>query len=123
MPFDLKTPNHEAIASKNDEFRKLVCDLVPTPMGKIRFTTGFRSLPFEIQAHIRTMIRLLQPEHFEVGNNPYGERDFGMVMSADCGKVFWKIDYYADKECVGGVPDEDKIDAYRVMTLMLAEEY
>ena len=95
---NLLTPNHAAIAAKNDEFRKLVCDLVPTPMGKIRCTPGFQALPFSTQAHIRTMVRLLEPEHFEAGNNPYGERDFGQVNSVDretsdevlAVRVFWK---------------------------------
>ena len=39
-------------------------------------------------------------------------------------KLFWKIDYYADKSCTGGSEDaSDPAHCFRVLTIMLASEY
>ena len=60
-------------------------------------------------------------DDFTPGNDPYDEHDFGAVEVAGVGKVFFKIDYYADETLTAGA--ENPENAYRVMTLMLASEY
>lgn len=59
---------------------------------------------------------------FDVGNDPYGEHDFGAV-SVDDERLFWKIDYY-DQSMQHGSPDPaDAAVTERVLTVMLADEY
>jgi hypothetical protein len=61
---------------------------------------------------------------FTEGNDPWGEHDFGWFEVSAVGKVFWKIDYYADPELAEGSPDPaDPLRCFRVLTVMLAEEY
>ncbi|OLF78052.1 hypothetical protein AWH62_03180 [Maricaulis sp. W15] len=61
---------------------------------------------------------------FTEGNDPYGERDFGGFTIECAGRLFWKIDYYADRACDSGSEDPADPDrSYRVLTIMLAEEY
>lgn len=45
-------------------------------------------------------------------------------MDAVPEKIFWKIDYYADKSCTEGAEDpSDAARSFRVLTIMLASEY
>lgn len=54
----------------------------------------------------------------------YGEHDFGSIDHPVIGKIFWKIDYYADSACVFGSEDpSDPTKSYRVLTIMLVFEY
>ena len=60
-------------------------------------------------------------DNFTPQDDPYSEHDFGAVDVPGVGKVFWKIDYYADETLTAGA--ENPENAYRVLTLMLASEY
>ena len=61
---------------------------------------------------------------FTEDNDPYGERDFGAITRDSGGKVFWKVDCYADASCSAGAEDPvDPDKSYRLLTVMLAEEY
>ena len=54
-------------------------------------------------------------------NDPHGEHDFGSIQLDGCLKVFWKIDDYSDASMDSGA--DDKLNAYRVRVIMLADEY
>ncbi len=61
---------------------------------------------------------------FSEDNDPHGEHDFGGFDIHGVGKVFWKIDYYADAKCEWGSEEPSDITrCYRVLTIMRAEEY
>ncbi len=56
------------------------------------------------------------------GNDPYSERDFG-VIDLDGIRYFWKIDYYDRKLKMHSPNEADPSVTTRVLTAMLAEEY
>lgn len=62
-------------------------------------------------------VRLYPAQEFEENS----EHDFG-VVHVDGHKLFWKIDYYQDSDCDSGA-DSPAEKCYRVLTVMLAEEY
>ena len=107
----------EQIAKRNDEFRQGIPHN-NNPVGTVRMTPGI-----EFMDHVDYLLTLRAVKdfnEFEEGDDPYGEHDFGMVM-VNGNKVFWKIDYYDSDKCEFGT--EDKLKAYLVLTIMLAEEY
>ena len=96
--------------------------------GKAVMTKAIASLGSMACAWIYKQIA--EFDNFNEGNDPYGEHDFGSVTVAvsdlltgedETHKVFWKIDYYADAGMEYGT--EDKLGCYRVLVIMLAEEY
>jgi hypothetical protein len=59
---------------------------------------------------------------FDERNDPYGEHDFGSFTIAG-EQLFWKLDYY-DLDLQMASPDPtDPTVTFRVLTIMLAEEY
>ena len=90
----------------------------PQPNGKAVMTRSVAALPPNLQAYLFHAVAT--DTNFRDGNDPYGEHDFGVVKSGDM-KFYWKIDYYEDAEMEFGT--EDKVNAYRVLMIMLAEEY
>ena len=59
---------------------------------------------------------------FTEDNDPYGERDFG-VIKLNGNTFFWKFDYY-DVDLQMHSPDpSDATVTTRVLTVMLADEY
>lgn len=118
--------NAKRTAQLNDELRTRAGLLVPAgngrPKGLIVITRGVCELPFAMQAEI--MARLRSFDDFSEGDDPYGEHDFGAFDVEHVGKVFWKIDYYADDRLDYGSEDpSDPAKSFRVLTIMLAEEY
>ena len=105
------------IAKRNDAFRKKVMS-TPQPDGKAVMTRGVAALPSNLQAWLFHAVAT--DTNFPAGNDPYGEHDFGVVVSGDM-QFYWKIDYYADAAMEFGT--EDKVNAYKVLVIMLAEEY
>ena len=106
------------IAQKNDEFRKAILTNPQNEGGKAVLTAGIAGLDTDELAEVLTAVKNFS--EFSVDNNPHGENDFGSV-TVDGEKVFWKIDYYADKNIDCGT--EDTRNAYRVLTIMFASEY
>lgn len=110
------------IALTNDIFRTLI------PGGPIRgipgqavVTRGVADLGHRFVTAVGEAI--IDFDDFTEDNDPYGEHDFG-VVEVEGEQVFWKIDYYADDTCTLGSDDPaDCTQTYRVMTVMLAEEY
>ena len=90
--------------------------------GQIILTKGIASLS---QTHVSSVLNDVREfNRFLQDNDPYGEHDFGSLDYPDIGKVFWKIDYYADAECrLGSENPSDTTKSYRVLTIMLASEY
>ena len=110
----------QSIAEINDRFRKAVF-FRPQPNGKLVFTQGIASLP---EDSVKTIFRAVASQtKFDEGNDPHSEHDFGAVDLPAVPKVFWKIDYYASRACEYGAEKPADSSTYRVMTIMLAEEY
>lgn len=114
----------ELIARQNDLFRSqrtvrvLGEKAVP---GCMYITAGIDALPALDKAGI--MGAVFGFDTFTPDNDPYGEHDFGAFEHAGK-KIFWKIDYYSDSTMRCGSEDPaDPAQTYRVLTIMLAEEY
>ena len=118
---------HQRIQAKNDAFRKAVM-FAPQPDGKAVMTRGVAGLGNMVCAWIYKQIA--EFDNFNEDNDPSGDHDFGSVSVSvsnlitgedETHKVFWKIDYYADADMEFGA--ENKLDCYRVLVIMLSEEY
>ena len=114
----------ERIAVLNDRFRSRIgiplygASVVP---GTFVITAGIAALAPELKFAICERVR-----NFDAfsEDDPHGERDFGAFDVRGVGKVSWKIDYYADASMESGTEDPaDMAKSYRVLTIMLAEEY
>ncbi len=120
----------ERIARLNDRARQamgLACVAVATE--------GFRSLPEAEQSRVRELVETY--DAFTPDNDPYGERDFGVIYRDADGrwttsypalgkpteKVFWKIDAYDRALRFGSEDPANPAVTRRVLTIMLASEY
>jgi hypothetical protein len=83
-------------------------------------TRGVRSLPnYETGAVLKALAAF---DHFDVANDPHGERDFGDLDAFEQ-TLLWKVDYY-DRELTYASPDPaDPSVTSRVLTIMLESEY
>jgi hypothetical protein len=106
------------LAAANDAFRRALGD-TPDHPGKMLFTAGLSEQPVPFVFAVLKTIR--DATDFPEGDDPYGEHDFGAIEHEGV-KVFWKIDYYADAECEHGAETPAQ-GCYRVLTVMLADEY
>jgi hypothetical protein len=119
-----ETPNAQQIAALNDEFRARVGVPVfdPRVPGLVLMTRGIGALSPADQ--IAVWFKVCDFDAFTPDNDPHGEHDFGAITLAGVGKIFWKIDYYADASMTYGSEDPaDLAKTFRVLTIMLAEEY
>ena len=83
-------------------------------------TSGVAALPVEAQrAAVRALVSF---DGFNPGDDPYGEHDFGAFELPGVGRLFFKIDYYADERMKQGV-ERPETGCYRCLVLMKAEEY
>ena len=111
---------------RNDIFRKAVLSR-PQTRGKVAFTQGVRALPKDVFQQVINEIKTYSD--FPAGNDPHKEHDFGVVQLEGHPKVYWKIDYFENANCdmpeneEWGENESDFLTAYRLMTVMLAEEY
>lgn len=88
--------------------------------GVVLCSAGVVAMPDATRSSALQAVRAFN--RFDGDNDPYGEQDFGEVISGDR-RMFFKIDYY-DREMTGGSPDpSDAAVTTRVLTVMLAEEY
>ena len=115
----------EQIAALNDQFRFnfFVPTFGPRPVpGRIVCTRGISALPPQTQICIWSAVSEFKDF---TEDDIYGEHDFGAIrMEGVPEKIFWKIDYYADKSCALGAEDpSDPARSFRVVTIMLASEY
>lgn len=120
----------EATASLND--------LARTAMGvacRLVATQGILALPQADQSRLRELV-----ETYDVwgdGNDPYAERDFGVIYEARgigwtttkpadddiLERVLWKIDYYDLTLKWGSEAPWNSAVTARVLTIMLGSEY
>lgn len=103
-----------SIRTQNDAFRTSFVG------GRIMLTNGVNGLA---ENDRQAVVKAVQAfADFTLGNDPYGEHDFGAVTVNDA-VFFWKIDYY-DHDLRNGSPDPaDDAVTCRVLTVMRAEEY
>ena len=106
------------IAEKNDAFRKASLTR-PQPDGKAVMTRGIADLPAKTRLQVLANVHACT--HFPKADDPYGEHDFGVVALPGVPRIFWKIEYFADEQMEFGA--EDPLHCYRIMKIMLAEEY
>ena len=122
MSDDVQAPSPvpAAIAGLNDRFRRLGgASGVP---GRMFMTRGISALPHDVQLAIIRGVATF--DAFTPDNDPYGEHDFGAIEVPQVGRVFWKVDYYADARLdAGSEAPEDPSRSFRVLTIMLASEY
>lgn len=113
--------NAKRTAQLNDQLRAALGLLSDVP-GMMVMTLGIANLPDEAKLEVLQSVRDFSD--FTEDNDPYGEHDFGAFNHHLAGKIFWKIDYYSDEDCEIGSPDPASTDlSYRVLTIMLADEY
>ena len=108
-----------SVQQLNDTFRKSILR-GKRPDGKAVMTQGVKTLGNLARAYL--FQRIINHSHFPNGDDPYGEHDFGVIEAIDWfPKVYWKIDYYENSDIEYGT--DDKINCYRVLVIMLADEY
>lgn len=68
--------------------------------------------------------RLINETPIDPGNDPHGERDFGVVTYLDR-KILWKVDVYENDGTFqwGAAEPWDAATSYRIVTIMLATDY
>ena len=121
----------DRVAKLNDKFRREVLSQGTSDKGKCLLTPGVQALDKGYLVIICADICNfgMHKEHedqdvwdseSEDTNDPYATHDFGCLSLSDP-KIFWKIDYYEDATMEYGT--RDMINAYRVLTIMLASEY
>jgi len=104
----------DTIQYKNDAFRKTFIG------GKVMLTSGVQN-----DDNLDKVIQAVKSfDKFTEDNDPYQEHDFGKI-TINGEDYFWKIDYYENSNCKYGFSfEEGKADtAFRVLTIMLADEY
>ncbi len=103
------------IAELNDQFRKHGIG-----NGRIVVTRTVRELGPEFE--LAALLKVQEFDAFTTGNDPYGERDFGS-FELQGHQVFWKLEYYDLTLTQGSEDPSDPLQTYRVLTIMLAEDY
>lgn len=119
----------ERIALLNDLAREGIgtaCNLL--------VTVGILALPYDDQSRIKALVKSYNG--FDSENDPYGERDFGVIYQCadhswtwerprfgERERVFWKIDYLDWDTAQASEDPADPFVTARVLTIMLAEEY
>jgi len=111
------------IAALNDQCRRELATFGQGAIpGRCVVTSGIAEQGPAFQLDITT--RVIAYDDFSEDSDPYGEHEFGVIDHPTAGKVFWKIDYYADSSCQWGSEyPEDPQRSFRVLTIMLAHEY
>ena len=107
------TDRRDAIARLNDAFRESFIG------GRVFLTRGVAELDLASQARLVTAVKTAPTD---IGNDPWGEHDFG-ALDHQGDRYFWKIDYYAlDSETLSSDPSDPAVTR-RVLTVMRADEY
>ena len=72
----------------------------------------------------RSLRQLINETPIDPGNDPHGERDFG-VVEFEGHKIFWKVDVYANDGTLswGSETPWDAQLSFRIVTIMLASDW
>lgn len=112
---------------KNDQFRQAIITHPVSTTGKYVLTRGVAVLtPYN---RTRVLHAVKTDTTFTEDNDPHEEHDFGVIELLGIPKIFWKIDYFESEKMdipedpEWGEREEDFINAYRLLTIMLADEY
>ncbi|PZQ46307.1 MAG: hypothetical protein DI556_20755 [Rhodovulum sulfidophilum] len=111
------------IAEQNDRFR-MSWGADGTVLGRIVMTSGIAALG--AVAILRLVAAVRAFAEFSEDNDPWGQRDFGIVSVEQGGeaiRVYWKLDLYDADYTFGSEAPEDPERTRRVLTLLLPEEY
>ena len=113
------------IAQYNDAFRRnagLVSSQQAQPIpGDVVMTAGIATLTPAQRLNVMASVR--EFDHFTEENDPYGEHDFGSFELEGIGRILWKMDYYDPSLEYGSEDPADLALTWRILTIMLAEEY
>lgn len=112
------------ISELNDQLRRTVglpALKEPVVPGMAVMTAGVDALSPLQKMDILKQVR--EFDAFTEDNNPWGERDFGILSVEDVGSVYWKIDYYDPSLTYGSDDPADLSKTMRVLTILLASEY
>jgi len=105
----------KTIQELNDSFRQ------SGKGGGVVITCRIDKLPAEDKQEILGKVRYFSD--FNEDNDPNGEHDFG-CFEHNSNKIFWKIDYYSNEIMERGSEDPgDPNQTFRLLTIMLADEY
>ena len=111
----------ERIRTLNDQFRAGLGTGFGIA-GMVATTAGIAGLTDDQKAEILMKVR--EFDDFTPDNDPYGEHDFGSFDVEGVGKVFWKIDYYADNRMESGAEDPaDPTQSFWSLMVMFSHEY
>lgn len=105
----------ETIRKLNDAFR---CHGVGCGRTMVTHSIADLGPAFQLAAHLA--VRSFNA--FSADNDPHGEHDFGS-FDLQGQKCFWKIDYYDHSLKAGSEDPSDPLRTFRVLTIMLAEDY
>lgn len=99
----MSSDRSQRIAALNDRFRTAAGHPNCGVPGIFSMTRGVADLGPASAGKIIRLVRAFND--FSKGNDPYKEHDFGALDVEGVGKVFWKIDYYADQSMIFGAED------------------
>lgn len=108
-------PSSVRIRELNDRFRR---DGIGN--GSVLVTAGVQASGAAFVFAVLDAVRRF--DGFDAGNDPWGERDFG-VVEVDGQRVFFKIDYYDPTRTHGSENPGNEGCTHRVLTVMLPSEY
>ena len=112
----LSASKRDKIKELNDRFRTNLS----VSLGQVCYTSGIENLPLEKKSEVLEAVRSFK--RFDENNDPWGEHDFGIVTIGGT-KCYWKIDYYDRGMQYGSGGASNPRTTWRVLTIMLAEEY
>lgn len=111
------------IRALNDRLRaELTGDWLQAQLtgGRVQITRGIAAMGPDAAA--QALCAVSSFTDFSTSNDPYGEHDFGAFELGGT-QLFWKIDYYDTSLSGGALDPSDESTCFRVLTIMLAEEY
>ncbi len=115
----MATNKTAVICDLNDRFRK-GDNSIP---GRTLVTSGINSLLEDMDTEIHQLLAVVSEfDEFTPDNDPHLEHDFAAFEFLGQ-KLFWKFDYYSHDPKYGSDDPSDIEKTFRVLTIMLAEEY
>jgi len=118
---EIKMTNEKcaAIRDLNDRFRS-GDKSVP---GRTLVTSGVNSLLEDTDVELSQLLaNVCDFNEFDASNDPHHEHDFAAFEFLGH-KLFWKVDYYSHDPNYGSDDPADIEKTFRVLTILLAQEY